>query len=70
MFIASHCIPKNRPGAKKESHNYYLGYFHIEVCRKTFLDTLGITEARLKSINNRRDKSTGEIKPDMRGKRE
>ena len=63
-------IPNHRPGAKKDSYKFFLGRYFYEVCRKTFMDTLDITPSRLKSINKRRDKSTGEIKPDSRGKRE
>ena len=63
-------IPKPRQDATKESYRYFLGQYNTEVCRQTFMDTLDITPARLKSINKRRNKDTGGIKPDQRGKRE
>ena len=63
-------IPKPQQNATKESYRYFLGQYNTEVCRHTFIDTLDITPARLKSINERRNKDTGEIKPDQRGKRE
>ena len=55
--------------ATKESYKYLFGQYNTEVCRHTFIDTLDISPGRLKSINRRRS-STGEIKPDQRGKRE
>ena len=64
-------VPKpreDREDATKERYRYYLGQYNTEVCRHTFIDTLDITPARLKSINKRRIKDTGEIKPDQRGK--
>ena len=63
-------IPKPQQNATKESYRYFLGQYNTEVCRQTFIDTLDITPARLKSINKSRIKDTGEIKPDQRGKRE
>ena len=66
-------VPKpreDREDATKERYRFYLGQYGTEVCRHTFIDTLVITAARLKSINKRRIKDTGEIKPDQRGKRE
>ena len=55
--------------ATKDRYKYYFGQYNVEVCRATFIQTLDISVGRLKSINRRRS-STGEIKPDQRGKRE
>ena len=53
----------------KDRYKYYFGQYNVQVYRKTFIQTLDISVGRLKSINRRRS-STGEIKPDQRGKRE
>ena len=55
--------------ATKDRYKYYFGQYNVEVCRKTFIQTLDISVGRLTSINKRRSTS-GEIKPDQRGKRE
>ena len=66
-FLLNHMIPKPRENATKDRYRYYLGLYYTEVCRTTFMDTLAITPARLKSINKRRNKDTGQIKPDGQG---
>ena len=55
--------------ATKDRYKYYFGQYNVEVCRKTFIQTLDISVGRLTSINKRRSTS-GEITPDRRGKRE
>ena len=66
-------VPKRREelqkDATKDRYKYYFGQYNVEVSRKTFIQTLDISDGRLTSINKRRS-STGEIKPDQRGKRE
>ena len=66
-------VPKRREelqkDATKDRYKYYFGQYNVEVSRKTFIQTLDISVGRLTSINKRRS-STGEIKPDQRGKRE
>ena len=54
---------------KKDQYKYYFGQYRIEVCRKTFIETLDIKASMLQSINRRRSES-GDITPDKRGKRE
>ena len=54
---------------KKDQYKYYFGQYRIEVCRKTFIETLDIKASILQSINRRRSES-GDIKSDKRGKRE
>ena len=54
---------------KNDQYKYYFGKYRIEVCRKTFIETLDITVGHLQSINNRRSDS-GDIKLSKRGKRE
>ena len=53
--------------ATKDRYKYYFGQYNVEVCRKTFIQTLDISVGRLTSIDKRRSTS-GEIKPDRRGK--
>ena len=53
----------------KEKLRYYFGVNRIEVCRKTFTETLDITVGHIQSINRRKSES-GDITPDKRGKRE
>ena len=54
---------------KNNQYKYYFGKYRIEVCRKTFIETLDIKASRLQSINRRKSES-GDITPDKRGKRE
>ena len=54
---------------KNDQYKYYFGKYRIEVCRKTFIETLDIKASRLQSINRRKSES-GDITPDKRGKRE
>ena len=54
---------------KNDQYKYYFGQYRIEVCRKTFIETLDIKASRLQSINRRKSES-GDITPDKRGKRE
>ena len=53
----------------KDRYKYYFGQYNVEVCRKTFIQTLDISVGRLTSINKRKSE-TGDITPDKRGKRE
>ena len=57
-----------KENAKRQTYTYVLGYNNTEVCRRTFMDTYAVKPGLLKSINNRRDKVTGTIKPSQRGK--
>ena len=72
-FIGSRVVkidPEEVEGdVKNDQYKYYFGQYRIEVCRKTFIETLDITAGHLQSINNRRLES-GDIKLDKRGKRE
>ena len=53
--------------ATKDRYKYYFGQYNVEVCRKTFIETLDIKASQLQSINRRRSES-GDIKSDNRGK--
>ena len=63
------CREELQKDGTKDRYKYYFGQYNVEVCRKTFIQTLDISVGRLTSINKRRSTS-GEIKPDRRGKRE
>ena len=54
---------------QRDQYKYYFGQYRIEVCRKTFIETLDIKASMLQSINRRRSES-GDVTPDKRGKRE
>ena len=61
--------PTNVTSGKKRFHySYHLGFADTEVCHKTFIDTLDITNGYLKCIRRRIDRKTGKIKPSKRGK--
>ena len=66
-------VPKPREelqkDATKDRYKYFFGQYNVQVCRKTFIETLDISVGRLTSINKRKSAS-GEITPDRRGKRE
>ena len=66
-------VKKSREELQKDGKNdiykYYFGQYNVEVCRKTFIQTLDLSVGRLTSINKRKSAS-GEITPDRRGKRE
>ena len=51
----------------KEKLRYYFGLNRIEVCRKTFTETLDITVGHIQSINRRRSDS-GDVKLSKNGK--
>ena len=53
----------------KEKLRYYFGVNRIEVCRKTFTDTLDITVSHIQSINRRKSDS-GDVELSRKGKRE
>ena len=53
----------------KEKLRYYFGVNRIEVCRKTFTDTLDITVSHIQSINRRKSDS-GDVALSRKGKRE
>ena len=53
----------------KEKLRYYFGVNRIEVCRKTFTETLDITVGHIQSINRRRSDS-GDVELSKKGKRE
>ena len=62
--------PEEKQGdEQRDQYKYYFGQYRIEVCRKTFIETLDITVGHLQSINNRKSDS-GDIKLSKRGKRE
>ena len=62
--------PEEKQGdEQRDQYKYYFGQYRIEVCRKTFIETLDIKASILQSINRRRSES-GDITPDKRGKRE
>ena len=62
--------PEEKQGdEQRDKYKYYFGQYRIEVCRKTFIETLDIKASMLQSINRRRSES-GDITPDKRGKRE
>ena len=62
--------PEEKQGdEQRDQYKYYFGQYRIEVCRKTFIETLDIKASQLQSINRRRSES-GDIKSDKRGKRE
>ena len=65
-YILSHILPKLVK--KKHTYKFLLGANNSDVCKTFFVDTLGITNARVKSINKRRDEN-GFLKEDMRGRR-
>ena len=58
---------KKQGNEEKDQYKYYFGLYRLEVCRKTFIETLDITASHLQSINDRRSES-GDITPDKRGK--
>ena len=53
--------------AQRFQYKYVLGV--VQVCRKTFQDTLAITYKRIKGVNSRRDRRTGRVRALQRGKR-
>ena len=53
----------------KEKLRYYFGLNRIEVCRKTFTETLDITVSHIQSINRRKSDS-GDVELSRKGKRE
>ena len=57
-----------KDNAQRQTYTYVLGYNNTEVCRRTFMDTYAVLPGLLKSINNRRNRITGTIRPSQRGK--
>ena len=53
----------------KEKLRYYFGVNRIEVCRKTFTETLDITVSHIQSVNKRKSDS-GDVALSRQGKRE
>ena len=53
----------------RERFRYFFGVSRIEVCRRTFTDTLNITHGLLQSVNKRKTES-GDVAVSKRGKRE
>ena len=41
----------------------------VQVCRKTFQDTLAVKYKQIKGVNSRRDRKTGRVRALQRGKR-
>ena len=54
---------------KNDQYKYYFGKYRIEVCRKTFTETLDITFSHIQSVNRRKSDS-GDVALSMRGTRE
>jgi len=53
----------------RERFRYFFGVSRIEVCRRTFTDTLNITTGLLQSVEKRKTE-TGEVAESKRGKGE
>ena len=53
----------------KHKYRYFFGVSNIEVCRKTFIETLDITHGLLQSVEKRKTE-TGEVAESKRGKGE
>ena len=53
----------------KHKYRYFFGVSNIEVCRKTFIDTLDITHGLIQSVDKRKLLS-GEVAESKRGKGE
>ena len=53
----------------REKFRYFFGVSRIEVCRRTFTDTLNITTGLLQSVEKRKT-GTGEVAESKRGKGE
>lgn len=53
----------------KHKYRYFFGVSNIEVCRKTFIDTLDITHGLIQSVDKRKSLS-GEVAECKRGKGE
>ena len=51
----------------KQKYRYFFGVSNIEVCRKTFIETLDITHGLLQSVNKRKTES-GDVAVSKRGK--
>ena len=53
----------------KQKYRYFFGVSNIEVCRKTFIETLDITHGLIQSVDKRKSLS-GEVAESKRGKGE